>query len=177
MLLDNVKILYCSTTLILRSPFPSLLYISAIAPNSISPRIINKKSFFYSAFFAHMIYCTLYSIMCVLVSKECVLSYVVSLNVCSLFGFALVKLFFVFLYFCIYVFLVSCFTLLMLFLSFLLFTCYVIKTPAFQWRTFMCKNISTFNIYSNMYNVHSMLKILDNVNILTGFTLVLYKHV
>jgi hypothetical protein len=46
MLLDNVKILYCSTTLILRSPFPSLLYIGAIAPNSISPRIINKKSFF-----------------------------------------------------------------------------------------------------------------------------------
>ncbi len=66
-----------------------------------------------------------------------------------------------------HVFLVSCFTLLVLFLSFLLFTCYVKKSPAFQWRTFMCKNIST---YVQHILVHAL-------NILTGFILVLYKHV
>ncbi len=42
----SIMLKYCSTTLILRSPFPSLLYIGAIAPNSISPRIINKNLFF-----------------------------------------------------------------------------------------------------------------------------------
>jgi hypothetical protein len=44
----------------------------------------------------------------------------------------------------------------------------------------LCVKIFQLTIYTRtctLHNVHSMLKILDNVNILAQFILVLYKHV